>query len=191
MKVVFFPGAGLRTDASYEADLSLTSTSAPSPILNPTWGSAFGWMEHRSMLVHAARSPAPSSAAVDVRLPTIVVVAAAPAAIYRVVHEQDEACPNGEPGWRQQVIAVRDADSHPLVATVINQRTGLFCALDYQESVEGSGAVAAQGSAELRFATTGPYYLMTGAHFSMHAESERGPASMSAEISLSDFEPLR
>jgi hypothetical protein len=190
-EVVFFPGAGLSATGSDEADLGLTSIDAPSPVLNPTWASAFAWMQHRSLLVHAAPSPTPPSKTVDVRLPTIAVVAAAPAAVYRVVHEQEDICPNGEPGRRQKVVPVRDPDSHPLVGTIINQRSGLFCVLDYEEAVAGSGAVAAQGSAELRFASLGSYYLMTSARFNLHAETYRGPSSMSAEISLRDFEPLR
>ncbi|MGD0968385.1 MAG: hypothetical protein ABR949_08885 [Candidatus Aquilonibacter sp.] len=187
-KLVFYPGSGWSITASNEAELTLTSTSAPSPIVNPTWASAFAWMQHRSLLVHAEPSPAPP---VDVRLPTIAVVSAAPGDLYRVVHEQDGVCPDGEPGRRQQVAALHDPDSHPLVGTIINDRTGLFCSLDYQESVGGSGLVEARGSAELRFTSIGSYYLMTSAQFRMHAESDRGPVSMSAEISLSDFEPLR
>jgi hypothetical protein len=191
VKLVFFPGGGPSATASDEVDFDLTSTAAPSPILNPTWSSAFAWMQHRSLLVRAVTSPAPPSSMVDIRLPTIAVVAAAPAAVYRVVHERDDTCPNGEPARRQQVAPVRDPDSYPLVGTVINERTGLFCALEYEESVDGSGAVAARGSAELRFASIASYYLMTSARFVMHAESYRGPASMSADIWLHDFEPLR
>ncbi len=186
-QIEFFPGASWSTSASYEAQLTLTSTSAPSPIVNPTWASAFAWMQHRSLLVRAAPSPAPP---VDVRLPTIAIVAAAAGAAYRVAGERDDGCPDGEPGLRQQIVALRDSDSHPLIGTVINQRTGLFCALDHQESVAGKGVVEAQGSAELHFASTGPYYLMTSAQFSIHAESYRGPASMSTTISLGGFSPL-
>lgn len=60
-----------------------------------------------------------------------------------------------------------------------------------EETVAGRGALAAQGSAELRFAPVGSYDLMTSAQFSIRAESYRGPVSMSADISLRDFEPLR
>jgi len=187
-QIEFFPGASWSVNAPYEAQLTLTSTSAPSPIVNPTWASAFAWMQHRGLFVQAAPSPAPP---VDVRLPTIAIVAAAAGATYRVADERAGACPDGDAGLRQQIVALRDPDSHPLVGAVINRRTGLFCALDYQESVAGHGVVAAQGAAELRFASIGAYYLMTSARFSMHAESVRGPTSMSADISLRDFEPLR
>jgi hypothetical protein len=187
-KLVLYPGGNSTVTSSNDADLTLTSTSAPSPIVNPTWASAFAWMQRRALLVHAEPSPAPP---VDVRLPTIAVVAAAPGALYRVVHEEDGTCPDGEPGHRQQVVALHEPDSHPLVGTIINQRTGLFCVLDYEESVAGTGLVEAQGAAELRFTSVGSYYLMTTAQFFMHAESIRGPTHMSAEISLRDFEPLR
>jgi hypothetical protein len=183
-----YPGGNWSVTTSNEADLTLTSTSAPSPIVNPTWASAFAWMQRRSLLVHAAPSPAPP---VDVRLPTIAVVAAVPGALYRVVHEEVGACPDGEPGHRQQVVALHEPDSHPLVGTIVNQRTGLFCVLDYEESVAGSGVVEAQAAVELRFTSDGSYYLMTSAQFFMHAESLRGPTHMSAEIALRDFEPLR
>jgi hypothetical protein len=188
-KLVFYPGGTWSSTASNEAAVTFTSTGAPSPMVNPTWASAFGWMQHRSLLVQAAPSPAPP---VDVRLPTIAVVAAAPGELYRVVREQDAVCPNGDPAVRQWVVALHDPDSHPLIGTVVDQRSGLFCALDYEESVATEGdAVGARASAELRFAAVHTFYLMTVAQLQIHAQSYRGLASMSADISLRDFEPLR
>jgi hypothetical protein len=187
-KVVFFPGGVFSPAAPDEVELQLTSAGVPSPILDPTWSSAFGWMQHRSLLVR--RAPPPSST-LDVTLPTIAVVAAAPAVACRVVSERSGTCPNGDRGWQQRVVPLRDPDMHPLVGTIIDERTELFCVLEFEESIAAGDAMDAQGLAELRFQSAASYYVVTSAHLIMHVQNASGVARMSADISLDDFEALR
>lgn len=80
---------------------------------------------------------------------------------------------------------------HPLVGTIIDERTELFCVLEFEESIAAGDAMDAQGLAELRFQSAASYYVVTSAHLIMHVQNASGVARMSADISLDDFEALR
>ncbi|MGB6985733.1 MAG: hypothetical protein WBD74_07130 [Candidatus Aquilonibacter sp.] len=158
----------------------------PTPIFDPTWNSAFRWMQNRRLfdidVVQASPLPQPTGTP----LKTIAIVARSPALSYHVVSSQPARCANGDTGWQLHVVPVADPQNHPLVGVLVDDRTGLVCAAQFEESVRSEPDAHARGAVELRFAHVGDYYVMTDESLMLRLNPQR-IAGMSATITLGQF----
>ncbi len=162
---------------------------APTPIFDPSWNSAFRWMQNRGLFaVDVDVAPAkPQPAPTGTPLKTIAVVFRSPALSYHVVSSVPATCTNGDPGWQLHVVPVIDPQDHPLVGVLVDDRTGLVCAAQFEETMRSEPDAHARGTVELRFAKVADYYVMTGESVRLHLSSQIKPSDMSATITLGDF----
>ncbi len=164
-----------------------TLGAAPAPIFDPTWNSAFRWMQHRRLfdidVVQATPMPAPTGTP----LKTIVVVQRSPGLSYHVTGSVRATCANGDPAWQMHVVATFDPQDHPLVGVLVDDQTGLVCAAQFEETVRSEPETHASGSVELRFARVGDYYVMTDESLMLHLNPRMRASGMSATITLGQF----
>jgi len=159
----------------------------PTPIFDPTWNSAFRWMQHGRLfdvdVVEATPLPQPTGTP----LKTIAVVSRTPALSYHVIGSQPAMCANGDTGWQLHVVPVADPQDHPLVGVLVDDRTGLVCAAQFEESVRSEPEAHARGNVELRFARVGDYYVVTDESLTLHLNPQLSASGMSATITLGQF----
>jgi hypothetical protein len=164
-----------------------TLGEAPTPIFDPTWNSAFRWMQNRRLfdidVVRATPAPQPTGTP----LKTIAIVSRSPALSYHVASTEPAACANGDAGLQLHVVPVVDAQDHPLVGVLVDERTGLICSAQFEETVRSVPDSHARGRVELNFAQVGDYYVMTNESVQVHLNSLIRPSEMSATITLGQF----
>lgn len=159
----------------------------PTPIFDPTWNSAFRWMQNRRLFAIDVVRATPMPQASGAPLKTIAIVTGSPALSYRVVRSDPAACANGDTGWQLHVTPIVDPLNHPLVSVLVDDRTGLVCAAQFEEAVRSEPESHARGTVELRFSQIDGYYVMTDESLSLHLASEVNRSSMSATITLGQF----
>jgi hypothetical protein len=120
-------------------------------------------------------------------LKTIAIVARSPALSYHVIGSQAATCANGDTGWQLHVVPVADPQDHPLVGVLVDDRTGLVCAAQFEESVRSEPEAHARGAVELRFARVGDYYVVTDESLMLRLNSQITASGMSATIALGQF----
>lgn len=157
----------------------------PAPIFDPTWNSAFRWMQHRRLFAIDVTQSAPLPKPTGTPLKTIAIVAGSPALSYHVISSRPATCANGDTGWQLHVVPVSDSEDHPLVGVLIDDRTGLVCAAQFEEAVHSEPPDHARGAVEMRFGTVGGYYIVTDESVMLHMLSATG---MSATITLGQFD---
>ena len=159
----------------------------PAPIFDPTWNSVFRWMQHRRLfsLDVVAATPHPEPTGTPLR--TIAIVAGTPALSYHVVSSKAATCANGDTGWQLHVVPVSDPENHPLVGVLVDDRTGLVCAAQFEEAVHSEPPDHARGNVELRFARVGGYYIVTDESLMLHMSPQLNASGMSATITLGQF----
>jgi hypothetical protein len=159
----------------------------PGPVFDPTWNSAFRWMQSRRFFDVSAPSSTPNPEPAQRQLKTIAVVSRSPELSYHVVRTARATCANHDPGWELRVMPISDPLDHPLVGVLVDDRTGLLCAMQFEEEMHSEPDGHAQGSVELRFETVGGLYVMTGESLVMHLLLPGNYRDMAADISFSQF----
>jgi hypothetical protein len=176
-----------RNRAVYLIGGASTLGEVPTPIFDPTWNSAFRWMQNRRLfdidVVQATPHPQPTGTP----LKTIAIVARSPALSYHVIGSQAATCANGDTGWQLHVVPVADPQDHPLVGVLVDDRPGLVCAAQFEESVRSEPEAHARGTVELRFAPVGDYYVVTDESLMLRLNSQISASRMSATIALGQF----
>ncbi|HEX8806576.1 MAG TPA: hypothetical protein VF741_06485 [Candidatus Aquilonibacter sp.] len=160
---------------------------AQTPIFDPTWNSAFRWMQNRRLFAVDVVTATPAPQPTGTPLKTIATVSGSPALSYHVVSSEPARCANGDTGWQLHVVPVTDPLNHPLVGVLVDDRTGLVCAAQFEEAVRSEPESHARGTVELRFSQINGYYVMTDESLMLHLNSEVSRSGMSATITLSQF----
>jgi hypothetical protein len=157
----------------------------PAPIFDPTWNSAFRWMQHRRLFAIDVVQATPLPKPTGTPLKTIAIVAGAPALSYHVISSKPATCANGDTGWQLHVVPVSDPEDHPLVGVLVDDHTGLVCAAQFEEAVHSEPPDHARGAVEMHFGRVGDYYVVTDESVMLHLLSA---SEMSATITLGQFD---
>jgi len=159
----------------------------PGPVFDPTWNSAFRWMQSRRFFAVSTSlaTPKPQPAP---QFETIVVVTRSPALSYHVVRTARGTCANHDPGWELGVVPISDPTDHPLTAVVIDDRTGLVCTMQFEETLQGvPPSAGTHGAIELQFDRVDGLYVVTAESIAMHLALPGPIRGMSATISFGQF----
>lgn len=178
-----------RSLATYLVGGATALGAFPGPIFNPTWNSAFRWMQSRRFFadvttVASTLSPAP----VPTQLKTIAIVSRAPELSYHVVRAVRATCVNHDLGWELIVVPVSDPENHPLSSVVVDDRSGLLCAMRFEETMRGAPpSTATHGAIELQFDRIDGLYVVTAESIAMHLGVPGPIQGMSATIAFRQF----
>jgi hypothetical protein len=159
----------------------------PGPIFDPTWSSAFRWMQSRRFFDVSVPSATPSPEPTATQLKTIAIVSRSPDLIYHVVRASRATCANQDPGWELNVVALSDPINHPLTGVLVDDRTGLLCAMQLEESMKSTPDGHARGEIELQFDRAGGLYVVTTESIAMRLQVSGPIRGMSARISFHQF----
>ena len=175
-----------RDQLTYLVGGASTLGPLPGPIFDPTWNSAFRWMQSRRFfdVSTAAATPVPEPS--TTKLKTIAVVSRAPELSYHVARTARGTCANRDPGWELTVVPVSDPENHPLTGVLVDERTGLLCAMQFDEAIRSVPEGHARGAIELQFDRVDGLYVVTAESIAMHLATP-GIQGMSAAISFSQF----
>ncbi len=159
----------------------------PGPIFDPTWNSAFRWMQSRRFFYVSTAATMPSAEPTATELKTIAVVSRAPELSYHVVRTARATCANSDPGWELTVVPVSDPENHPLTGVLVDDRTGLLCAMQFDEAMKSEPNGHARGTIELQFDRADGLYVVTAESIAMHLGVPGPIRGMSATISFRQF----
>jgi hypothetical protein len=160
-----------------------------SPLFDPVWSAAFGWMSRHGLwplpATAVASTPDPTADAPS----TIAAVAATPAFAYRVARSEAAACPNGDRGRWLYVVPVRDPDTHPLAAVLLDDSTSSLCVVRFEEAFGSTSDVRVRGTSELHFDEVGPYTLATSLSIDVRGivTDSMQPIHVTEDIAFRDF----
>jgi hypothetical protein len=159
----------------------------PGPVFDPTWNSAFRWMQSRRFFYESVGSEAPSPVPTATRLKTIAIVSRSPELSYHVVRSSRATCENQDPGWELSVVPVGDPENHPLTGVLVDDRTGLLCAMQFEESMGSLAGTKTHGTIELRFNRADGLYVVTAESIAMDLGVPGSVRGMTANISFGQF----
>jgi hypothetical protein len=159
----------------------------PGPVFDPTWNSAFRWMQSRRFFYESVGSEAPSPQPTATRLKTIAIVSRSPELSYHVVRSTRATCENQDSGWELNVVPVGDPENYPLTGVLVDDRTGLLCAMQFEESMGSVAGANARGTIELRFNRIDGLYVVTAESIAMHLALPGSVHAMTANISFGQF----
>jgi hypothetical protein len=200
---IFFAGGKVGTDGSADSTYTFsfdnrkrltylvggasTLGPLPGPVFDPTWNSAFRWMQSRRFFDVSAARATPTPEPTVTQLKTIAVVSRAPELSYHVVRTSRAICANHDPGWELSVVPVSDAENHPLTGVLVDDHTGLLCAMQFSESMESDPNGHADGAIELQFDRAGGLYVVTAESIAMHLAVSGPIRGMTATIAFGQF----
>ncbi len=204
LNVIFFAGGRVGIDGSASSTFTFSfddrrrvtyligGASAlgpfPGPIFDPTWNSAFRWMQSRRFFDVSVPSATPNPEPTATQLKTIAIVSRSPELSYHVVRTSRATCANQDPGWELSVVAVSDPENHPLTGVLVDDRTGLLCAMQFEESMKSTPDGHARGAIELQFDRAGGLYVVTAESIAVHLQAPGRISGMSATISFRQFD---
>jgi hypothetical protein len=159
----------------------------PGPIFDPTWNSAFRWMQSRRFFDVSLPSATPLPEVAATQLKTIATVSRTPELSYHVVGRSRATCANRDPGWQLSVVPVGDPVNHPLTGVLVDERTGLLCAMQFNEAVSSVPDGDARSAIELQFDRIDGLYVVTAESIAMHLAVPGPIRGMTATIIFRQF----